>query len=361
MNTHKFSAMISKLFFLWLMIIGTWIISAQTQNDLLFPSEFDRTEGFKWSSDSMFLAFYNYDLGSTSAPLTVNTEAEGWQMVDISTGLLSSGTNLWPFQPILTPDEISLFMPHEFVYTSSDANLLIFGQEPADDIGFRKIALANRDTLQVISLDIRSTANPFNPIDFNVQWGEDNRTATVAFNSFSGTQRIFHIGIPNVHNLQDAVIQEFGVEVNGNAYILAPTAEDKFLDLSTDGRAVLLVARDSTVNGLTTIYDNPAQLLIWRPYTNDVEIVNSDIFIDSAINGSFAPNSSDILFFTTSQGLLVHNIATGTTRYLLDVERINNSNNIFSPDGKWLAIAKANSLEILSLHHLMTEITEYHD
>ena len=110
MNRNSLSVPILSLLFLWMMIGGKLSVSGQNQNNLLFNGKFDRTDGFKWSSDNNFLVFYNYDLGSTRTPLTVHTEASGWQTVDMSTSSLSSGTNVWPLQPALTEAQMSLFM-----------------------------------------------------------------------------------------------------------------------------------------------------------------------------------------------------------------------------------------------------------
>jgi len=356
MNRNSLSVPILSLLFLWMMIGGKLPVSGQSPNNLLFNGEFGRTDEYKWSSDSNLLTFYNYDLGSTSTPLTVITEASGWQTIDMSTNSLLSGTNVWPLQPVFTEEQISLFMPHEFIYTSPDSNLVIFGQEPADNLILRKLVIANRTTLQVVSLGIRVASDTFRPNSFNVQWSEDNHAATVGFFDLSDSQQIIHIDIPNFDDLREVIVRKFSVEINGKPYTTTPAYDDKLLDLSTDGQAVLIIARDSTVTELTTFYDNPPQLVIWHPYSNDAEIVGADILIDGDTSGSFAQNSSSILFFTTSQGLLVHDSTTDTTRQLLGSERVINSYEYFSPDGQWLAIAKFDSFEILSLHDLMIQI-----
>lgn len=328
------------------------IISGQGSSDLIIRGDFDRTEGFSWSSDSTRLTFYNYDLGSTRTPLTVNTDSAGWQTIDISTGSISAGTDVWSLQPTLTEEEISLFMPREFVYPSPDTNLLIFGREPADNLGLRELAIANRTTLQVISLGLLVFSDTFSPDTFDVQWSADSHAAIVAFYDSSGAQQVIHITIPNFDNLENHHVHEFNVQIDGKPYITTPAREDRLLDLSADGQAVLLIARDSTANEFTTFYDHPPKLIIWRPYIDAAEIVGTDVVIQGEFNGSFAPNSSSTFLIATPQGLFMHH---SVTRQLLESEHVNNSYEYFSPDGEWLAIVGSETIEILSTQNLMNQ------
>ena len=329
-----------------------YALSQQDSVGFILLGDFDRTEGFSWSSDSSRLTFYNYELGSTETPLTVNTDSAGWQTINIATHSISSGDDVWSLQPTLTEEQINLFLPREFVYTSPDTNLLIFGREPADNLGLRELVIANLTTLQVVSLGITAFSDTFSPDTFDVQWSADSHAAIVAFYDFSGAQRVFHIDISNFDNLENHLVNEFNVQIDGNPYTTTPTLEDKLLDLSVDGQAVLLIARDSTVDEFTTFYDHQPELIIWRPYTGEAEIIETDIVIQGDFNGSFAPNSSNTILIASPQGLFIHQ---SVTSQLLESEHINNAYEYFSPDGEWLAIIESGAIEILSIQNLLNQ------
>jgi Tol biopolymer transport system component len=333
-------------------------VSSQEQIDVIVHSDFDRTDEFKWSANSTQFTFYNYDLGSTEAPLRVITDSPGWQTIDLSTRSLTTGSNIWPLQPNLMDTQQNVFMPYGFVYTSPNTNLLIFGQEPSDDLARRDLVIANRNTLQVVSLGKRAISDTFRPNSFNVQWSDDGHAAVVAFADLSDALQIIHVDIPDFDNLQNVVVREFEPDISGIPYDITAASEDDFLDLSGDGQAVLVIARDSTSNEVTTFYDHPPALVIWRPYTNDATIVGGDILIEENFSAAFAPDSTSTIFVANSQGLFFHNSGANVTRQLLTSERVANWFKSFSPDGRWLAIVKYETIEIVSLQTLMGQPRE---
>jgi hypothetical protein len=328
-------------------------VMSQSSSDILVSGSFFRTNTFQWSSDSSKLVFYNYELGSSKEPLTVVAGSAGWQSIDVPTGNQSSGTNIWPLQPMLSTDEQNNMMSLEFVQQSPDGNLLLFAQAPGD-MGFFPLAIANRSTGQVASLNLETTVYPFNPSLFEVQWSADSHAAIVAYGLGSGELRVLHVTIPDFTDLQNTTIREFDTVIDGLPYSTTPEIEDDILDISLDGQFVLLIARDTTVYETSPTFYNPPELVIWNPYTNHADIVTTNIMIEQFLKGSFAPSDDTRLLLANSQGLFVHDLGANRTQLLRNDFDTVNARYYFSPDANWLAVVEDELIRFISIGSLLT-------
>lgn len=334
---------------LWCALVS---VSGQSLSDWVFHGDFDRTTEYVWSSDSTRLTFFNFELSLDEDPNVV-IEAPGWQVIDVPTASISPGTNVWPLQTNLTQEELDVFMPYGFIYSSPDANLLIFAQEPDNELGDRDLVLANRSTRQFVSLGVR-VGSDLIPSSATVQWASDSHAVIIGFYDWSGAQEVIHIDIPNFNDLEDGFARKFNATIDGKPYIMAPTSEDLLLDLSTDGQAVLLIARDSTRTETTSFYDNSPQLVVWRPYTGEAAVVGSDIPLQGITTGSFAPNNSNRIVVATLGGLFAHDIGIKTTIQLF-TEYVDNGLEYFSPDGQWMALSRYDFVAVLSVQDLLMQ------
>ncbi len=334
---------------LWLSLVGIleMPVLSQTSSDVVVSGNFARTTEYSWSSDSSQLTFYNYDLGTSRAPLRVNTDSPGWQSIDVATGNLAAGTSIWPLQPALSAAEQNTMMPSQFVYQSPDGNLFAFAQFPPD-MGFYTLAVANRNTAQVVTLDI-ATSYPSQPGDLTVQWSADSHAVLIAHSRFAGGLRVFHVDMPDFNDLANHTIHEFDTMIDSVSYTTTPAFEDDVLDMSSDGQFVLLIARDSSSGETTTFYDNPPQLVIWNPYTGYADVVESTIVVEQFLKGSFAPGDDGKLLLTNSQGVFMHNLVTGQTALIRNDFDAFNARYHFSPNGEWLAVVTGEEIRFLSI------------
>jgi hypothetical protein len=351
---------LAKMCLVWLSLIGIApiFVLSQVESDLVVTGTFFRTDDFKWSSDSTQLTFYNFELGTRDHLQWVDTDSVGWQTIDAKTGILSTGVNGWSLQPTLSVSDQNVMMPVQYVYQSPDNNLLIFAQEPPDNIGRYSLVIANRNTGQIVALNLESSVYPFNPNFFDVQWSADNHAAIIAYGSMSGKLQVFHLDVPDFGDLQDTRVQEFETVIHGLPYSTTAAIEDDILDISTDGQFVLLIARDTTAHtSLSSFYDNPPELVIWNPYTDYADIVTTNITMEQFLKGSFAPSDNTKLLLANSQGLFVYDLVSNETQLLRNDFDTSNTRYYFSPDGKWLAVVGDNAIRLISIEVILSEST----
>jgi hypothetical protein len=343
---YKKRSIIILFFCAYFLFLLSLAVSGQEQSDIVVIDSFLRSVAFQWSSDNSRLAYYNFDLGEPSDSIDALSDNPAWQTIDVPSGLVSTGSNLWSLQPELSPTEASIFLTDSFVFVSPNNNLFVYLQAPSE-AGFSKIVIANRNTSEIFWTGLE-TATPIDPRNFQVLWSNHSHSVVIASTWFTGGQRVSHIDIPDFNNLAAGTVHEFNVIINDRPYTTTVALEDKVLDISADGHYVLLIARDTTTTETTTFFDNPPELVIWNPYTAYADIVVSNVVIDDFLKGSFSPNDDKQLLFVNIHGLFVHNLMTNETDLIRADFGTNDAQQYyFSPNGQWLAVIKRDEVRIL--------------
>lgn len=343
----------SLIWFTLLIFIIRIPVTAQESSDIVVRDRFGTTAEHQWSSDNGQFTYYNSELGTSTRPLSVNADSAGWRSIEVATGSLSEGMYTWPLQPILTQAEQSALNPASYIHQSPDGNILFFPQAdviegPIYDI--YPLAIANRNTGQVVIFSLGVDGVPFSPNYFKVTWSDNSHALAFKYLNFSGLVLIWHLAIPDFNDLENHTLQRFDtIIINDLPYSTtafnAVAIEDDLLDISADGQQVLLIGRD------ITNYDNPAELIIWNPYTGNAEVVASDFNFtaEGFVRGSFAPDGSERFLLANSRGLFLYDLSTNQTSLIRNDEDILNANYFFSPDGTWLAVMHSGDIRFVSI------------
>jgi hypothetical protein len=293
-----------------------------------------------WASDSQRFVYARAgaEMPLFSEPL--------WRQYDIQSQELASAS-FWPLQPTLTAEEITLFRPEGFVYTSPNGQFLLFAQRDAEQRFV--FALANRIQPQVVAL--HWAAGYSSPDVTQPQWSDDSLHLSVSFN-YDGEQTTFYADIRNPDDLLTTQVYEFSELVNGVTYTTFDVLEDKLYDLSPDGEHILLVGREFIPGDP---YAAPSQLIVWSPLSpTPVRFLHQ--FDPRQIKAAgFAPGSNtQLLLADEAQGLLYYDLMTGQTTSLLP--KLASSPNYlawFSPNTEWIALFFSEQLRFLNVGRLV--------
>jgi hypothetical protein len=276
------------------------IVDAQSTFDIEVDGDFSHTKAFVWSPDNENFVFINENLVPFSVEMNPTLPLSAWQQFNLETGILSSGTTIWPLQPILSPIEISIFQPNDFVYVSPNAQLLAFGISTTGRVG-----IGNRATQQFVQTQIVARNPDF--IGATALWSADS--TTFIYNrgdveTFGPS--VYHVWVPNPNDLSSIVTTRFDdVPIQNNTYIMSGEleTEDRLFDISEDGSHTLLTAR-KIPDSLFPI-TNRSELVIWYPQNDSNNKIIESFNVEQLCNASFGPNNDQQLIILLADGQIM--------------------------------------------------------
>lgn len=274
---------------------------------------------------------------------------EGWHLYDTSTRQLSVQEN-WPFQTILTSEEIAFFSPATdgktlaTIYQSPDQQYIIYGGEGvsnyADQIAWQ-LNIGNRATREFFA-STGVILFPFaTPNTFDVIWSADS-TAFVVTNTTFGGHPEYIYGTNYADDLADIKLENFRLP-SGEPVGLFDG--DAVYDISNDGSSVLLRYTKDDPNILSP-NELSRQLAVWRPLDFNATQILTDIDARRIIGASFAPYDANKILFVNEVGLIEYDLVTTESRIISDEVSASTSETspleqaIFSPDGHRIALKK---------------------
>lgn len=328
---------------------GNTIVAQDEALDIITDIPSTDVALFEWSPDSTLFTFINTTIPNEHfIPILTHP---AWQAFDINTQTLQSPSVIWTLQPDLGLEDFTGALPDQFIYASQDSTLFLYHQA-GDYLNLptvqnaANIAIANALTGESLSLDIPSRI-PFSPqSDADVYWAETNQA--IAFSTTSAgadvvsALEIYHVTISSVAPL-NAVVHALNAQVEGVSYTTRNNA-DRLLDISPDGEQVLVIATpESSVA-------QPSQLLIWRPHAPQSSTAITVFDAEAICQATFTPDSLDRIIVTLSNGrMAAYHTATESVQYLAERNSNGCFQDLFSPDGRWLATTRNPTIEFQNI------------
>lgn len=303
-------------------------------------------ENLYWSSDSSTLVFQRGEGASYGAVL-----AEGeYLSYDVDSETLMSH-NVWPLQPLLSPQEQEIYNPtlfaddylsfpganivnDEYMFVSPNERFMLYitGTNPRE----LQFALADRSITSTKTFDIL-VGNTRETDTFFALWSGDSQSVVIGNNPLLGDfPRYFYI-TNYANNIQTAAIDEiyFDVTLNGREY-----SSGFIEDISQDGKKILMTSLDLT--SLSAGVRDRVYLATYRFNDSPEFTLYENAFVrqQNIKAVAFDPNDERYLLVALTQdGIQRYNTIANTWEMVnADITSPDSGRALFSPDGQYLAI-----------------------
>lgn len=307
-----------------------------------------------WNVDSSSFIFQNPDVGRDT-----------WFSVDMSSHQVSESST-FPLSIMLSEAEKQIFKANGVINASPDGKLLLYTEDMqlqsapvnASPNNFRYV-LANRTTREVAQLTVSpiSQLSVENAVD--IVWSDDSSGVVVSQISDDGALVVHFVAIPNLADLQTAVVSRFEAitTIDETSYYPYDAFTHHLFDVKAAGQ-VLISARQS--NPLLVPNSETTVFVLWNPHQPEAsQIIHIPEIEVSLALAVFSPQSENELLIWQQAGygemegaLYRFDINTRQLALLRQIEIAYSV--MFSPFGEWMSYSTDTELVFLNMRAMLS-------
>lgn|GEM_PF-6498657 len=303
-----------------------------------------------WSTDSQWFTFVDYlslDL-EAGEDITPTLRSPSWIAYQPLTNRYVAGQTWW-LQPTLSDSEKSLYNTNDTIRSSPDGNLILFSVLD-EERGYYLYHLANRETQQIINLDIWVTEVNFGRF-YPVFWGDygDRLAVTNIPSPYEALMAYWYIEIPDRDNFNTLNIIRFPDGIESHDFLNDDYFVDRLFDMDGDGERLLLNTRDLAVDADKHLF------VVWYPLNPEETYVIDNINAGNIATVAFSPTTDDHIIILYKNGdVILHDIMTTRQTSLTNIGDSLYATS-FSPNGRWLAYGQNSGLYMLDIEQLLLQ------